>query len=193
VVKIKFCGMTNPIDCQKAVGLGVDFVGFVFYGKSARYVKPEDVRSMVQGIEGRAQTVGVFVDEDDAEIEEIMAYTGLDFCQIHRDTRLKNRIRTFRIKDKAPEVEPDAEGLVLFDTYSEGFGGSGKAFDLGLLRGSPLLSRAFIAGGIGEENVKAALSLRPFGVDLVSSIEITKGRKDHRKMESFVRKVRQFG
>jgi phosphoribosylanthranilate isomerase len=94
------------------------------------------------------------------------------------------------VKDHLPEVA--ANDLILFDSYSEGFGGSGTLFDVNLLKGHSALGRAFIAGGIDEGNVYRALDLKPFGIDLVSSVEKQKGKKDPFKMERFVKKVRSY-
>jgi phosphoribosylanthranilate isomerase len=89
-----------------------------------------------------------------------------------------------------PEVTP--HGLVLFDSYSEGFGGAGTPFDTSLLKDNRALGRAFIAGGIDEGNVYRALELKAFGIDLVSSVEKEKGKKDPFKMERLVKKVRSY-
>ena len=191
MVKIKFCGMTNLDDCKKAVGLGVDYVGFVFYRKSSRYVTPERVKRIVEKLNGGITTVGVFVDESDEEIAELVDHCGLDLTQIYRPSGLPTAITAIRIAERLPEIPP-GEGLVLFDTYTDGFGGSGRSFDFGLLEGCAALARTFVAGGIGEHNVHDVLRLQPFGIDLVSSVETYRGKKDHGKMERFVKTVRSF-
>jgi phosphoribosylanthranilate isomerase len=189
--KVKFCGMTNLDDCLAAIDLGVDFIGFVFYEKSARCVKPLVVQAITERIGGQVKTVGVFVDQKEDEINRLLAFCGLDFAQVYRPTDgIENRITVYRVKDKAPEV--DEGGLVLFDSHTEGFGGSGASFDLGLLGGHPALKRAFVAGGIGEHNVSGALQLEPFGIDLVSSIEAKKGKKERLKMKNLMDRVRSF-
>jgi phosphoribosylanthranilate isomerase len=188
MVKVKFCGMTSLDDCRKAADLGADFAGFVFYKSSARVVTPEKVREIIEGMDGRLQSVGVFVEETDREIEEIIARCGLDFAQVYRESMVAKTIQVVRVGARVPEAPPS--GLVLFDTDTEGVGGSGRSFDLGLVRGLPALGRAFIAGGIGEGNVERVLALRPFGVDLVSSVEASPGRKDYAKMERFIERVR---
>ena len=58
MVKIKVCGMTNLDDCLKAQELGIDFVGFVFYRRSERYVIPHDVRKITEGIGPSVKTIG---------------------------------------------------------------------------------------------------------------------------------------
>lgn len=192
MVKIKCCGMTNEDDCKKAEDLGVDFVGFIFYKKSKRSVTPKTVRPIARSLGPQISKVGVFVGDTDPEIAEIMEYCELDFAQVYRPSSLPALIRVFRVSGNLTEDPPET-GLCLFDSYSEGFGGSGQSFDLSVLPESrSLLKRTFIAGGIDERNVEQALRLRPFGVDLVSSLEAHPGKKDAYKMERFVKRVRSF-
>lgn len=192
MVKIKVCGMTNLDDCLKAIDLEIDFVGFVFYRQSKRFVTPQQVRTIRKEIgQKKVRTVGVFVEEGDEEMRRIVDYCGLDFAQVYRESTLPRTIRAFRVAGTLPGPLPP-EGLLLFDSYTRGFGGSGRSFDLGLISGQPFLDRAFIAGGITEQNVADALRSKPFGIDLVSSLEAYPGKKDHGKMERFVKTVRSF-
>ena len=188
MVRVKFCGMTNLDDCKKAADLSADFVGFVFYRKSRRYIAPGRTRRIIERLGGEVQTVGVFVEETDQEIEEIVDYCGLDFAQVYRESAVQKKITAYRVADHLP-ASP-GEGLLLFDSYTEGYGGSGTSFHTGLLENCEVLNRSLIAGGIDELNVREILRLRPFGVDLVSSVEAYKGKKDHKKMEAFVNMVR---
>lgn len=190
MVKIKFCGMTNLDDCLKAAELGVDYVGFVFFRGSRRFVSPRTVEAIVSRLDGAIGTVGVFVEEDEEEVRRIVHVCGLGLAQVYRPMTLTNRIRVYRIKDSLPD-EPEG-GLILFDTYADGYGGSGVSFDFGLLGASRVLDRAFVAGGINEGNVRSVLTYRPFGVDLAGGVEESSGRKDHRKMERFVKTVRSY-
>ncbi len=182
--------MTNFEDCQAAVDLGVDFIGFVFYKKSARYVVPETVREISERMNKKVKTVGVFVEETEDEIDRLVDFCHLDFAQVYGRSVKDSRICVYRIRDAVPEVVP--EGLVLFDSYSKEFGGSGISFDISLLKDHSALGRAFIAGGIDEDNVYQALALKPFGIDLVSAVEREKGKKDITKMQHFVKKVRSY-
>ena len=188
MVRVKFCGMTNLDDCKKAADLSVDFVGFVFYRKSRRYIAPGTTRRIIERLGGEVQTVGVFVEETDQEIEKIVDYCGLDFAQVYRESAVQKKITAYRVADQLP-ASP-GEGLLLFDSYTEGYGGSGTSFHTGLLENCEVLNRSLIAGGIDELNVREILRLRPFGVDLVSSVEAYEGKKDHKKMEAFVNMVR---
>jgi len=192
--KKKFCGMTNIDDCLAAVDLSVDFIGFVFYRGSKRYIEPKTARRITERLAGRIKMVGVVVEETGDEIREIVDYCNLDFAQVYSDTvcdkvKAEKRISAYRVGDRLPGVA--ADGLVLFDSFTNGFGGSGVPFNINLLKGHSALDRAFIAGGVSEENVAGVLQLRPFGIDLVSSIEKYKGKKDVRKMKNLVEKVRR--
>jgi phosphoribosylanthranilate isomerase len=187
---MKFCGMTNLDDCLAAMDLSVDLVGFVFYKRSPRYIMPGRVRKIVQGLGGRVKTVGVFVEEDDREIAEIMEHCGLDLAQVYRESQLSNTIYAYRIRDSLPAEL--SKGLVLFDRYSEGFGGSGQTFDFSLLDNCTEINRAFIAGGLNERNVESVLRFAPFGVDVASGVEAYPGKKDYRKMARFAEKVRGY-
>ena len=190
MVRVKICGITNLEDALACFFAGAHALGFVFYKKSARYVTPEVVREISEQINGKVKTVGVFVEETEDEIDRLVDFCHLDFAQVYNRSHGANRICVYRVKDIVPEVAPN--GLVLFDSYSEGFGGSGMPFDMSMLKGHSALERAFIAGGIDEENVYHALALKPFGIDFVSSVEKQKGKKDPLKMERLVKKVRSY-
>ena len=188
--RVKFCGMTNLDDCKKAVDLGVNYLGFVFYKKSGRYVTPRTAMRIIEKLDGCASTVGVFVEETDEEIKEIVDLCGVNLAQVYRESGVKNKITAYRVADHLPARHRD--GLILYDSYTKGYGGSGTPFPYSLLENCETLDRSFIAGGINEENVREVLSLHPFGVDLVSSIEAHKGKKDYRKMETFMKTIRSI-
>ena len=68
MMRIKFCGITNKVDADHAVSLGVDALGFIFYKNSPRYVSEDVVQEIVYFLPPFVTTVGVFVDEDAAEV-----------------------------------------------------------------------------------------------------------------------------
>ncbi len=187
-MKVKFCGMTNYEDVKSAVDLGVDFVGFVFYKKSKRYVSFEEAKEIVEKVKGEVKTVGVFFGYDKAAVVEGFNFCGLDYAQVYEDFEGIPTIRVYRIKDKLPDEVQD--GLVLFDVYTEKGGGSGKSFNWELLKSCPYRDRLFVAGGVNVNNVKFLNDLGTFGVDLVSSIEEQPGKKSFSKMKEFMEVVR---
>ncbi len=187
-MKIKFCGMTNLDDCLYAQDLGVDYVGFVFYEKSKRYIQPKAVATIVKHL--NVKIVGVFVDKRLEDIKNIMKECNLDYAQVYEDFEIENRIRVYRVIDKLPDSV--SEGLILLDSFSPSIGGSAKSFNWQLLEGFEAAHRAFIAGGVSIENVQNLMPYHPYGVDLVSSIEIYPGKKDFNKMKAFVKLVRSL-
>ena len=187
-MKVKFCGMTNLDDVLSAVDLGVDFVGFVFYEKSKRYIDYAKTKRIVEYVKNSVKTVGVFVNQDDNEIEEAIKFCHLDFAQVYRDVGKINTIRAYRIKDTLPSNIN--EGLILFDSYSKSVGGSGTSFNLDLIKDFEYKNRLFVAGGVSADNVKQIKKEGVFGVDLVSFIETYPGKKDIKKMKNFMKFAR---
>jgi len=190
-MKVKFCGMTNVEDVMYAVELGVDFVGFVFYPRSPRFVEYKTVRDILKQTGGAVKSVGVFVNNPESEIRWAMEYCGLDYAQVYSDIPIERTIRVYRIKDKLPDKVKE-DGLILFDSYSNSIGGSGKQFNLALLKNFNQKDRLFVAGGVSLKNIERIAKLGVFGVDLVSSVELFPGKKDPVKMREFILAVRRL-
>ncbi len=187
-MKVKFCGMTNIDDVSYAIKLGVDFIGFVFYQKSKRFISYEDAKKIIEKTDSGVKKVGVFVEQDEEEIKRIVEFCCLDYAQVYRNINSVETIDVYRIKDKLPESVND--GLILFDSYTKSVGGSGVAFDLSLLSNFEHKHRLFVAGGVSVYNIRDIATLDVYGVDLVSSIEAYPGKKDKKKMEDFMNVVR---
>ncbi len=189
-MKVKFCGMTNKEDVYFAADSGVDFVGFVFYEKSKRFINYESVRDITQKVKNNVKKVGVFVEQTDKQIKEAMDFCLLDYAQVYRNVKGVDTIYVYRIKDRLPENV--ADGLILFDSYTKSIGGSGVSFDISLLDDFKYKNRLFVAGGVSERNISDIAKKGVFGVDLVSSIEAYPGKKDRGKMKSFMEVVRSL-
>ncbi len=85
-VKVKICGLTNLDDARAAVEAGADFLGFIFFPKSKRFVQPEQVREILSKLDcGKVKTVGVFVNQNVGEVGDILQFCGLDYAQLHGD------------------------------------------------------------------------------------------------------------
>ena len=187
---VKFCGMTNLQDVFYSLDLGLDFVGFVFYKKSPRYIEPQEVKNILKQLPKNTKSVGVFVEESENEIVSIMDYCGLKYAQVYNDVNIQNKIRVYRIKDTLPDKVYD--GLVLLDSLTAQVGGSAQKFDWCILEEFYATNRAFIAGGVSLDNIEEIAKYKPYGVDLVSSIETYPGKKDPIKMKNFIDKVRSI-
>ncbi len=107
MVRIKICGITNLEDALLAAELGADALGFIFYPKSPRKVAPETAREIIAQLPPFVASVGVFVDEEAAVVQDLAARVGLDWVQLHGQESpdycrsLGRRvIKGFRIQDE---------------------------------------------------------------------------------------------
>lgn len=206
---IKVCGITNKEDAFKAVEYGADFLGFNFYSGSPRYIAPKLAKEIIAELPLSVQTVGVFVNERIEKVKEIQEGTGIDFMQFHGNESfeycvffgLENVIKAFRVKGSESLKEIKAfKGIkfALLDSFNEGiYGGSGKQIAISKEQLKDFVNsfngNIFIAGGLGIENIENAMhSVRPFAVDVCSSVEAISGRKDSDKMKKFFEKVNDF-
>ena len=202
MVRIKICGITNLEDALLAAELGADALGFIFYPKSPRKVAPETAREIIAQLPPFVASVGVFVDEAAAVVQELAARVGLDWVQLHGQEspeycrNLGRRvIKGFRIQD-AESLRPladyrEAAQALLLDSYKQGqVGGTGTAFDWRLAREAKPYGRIILAGGLTPENVAQAIAAaRPQAVDAASGTEAAPGRKDPAKLRAFFRAV----
>jgi phosphoribosylanthranilate isomerase len=206
--RIKMCGITREKDVEAGVAAGLDALGFIFYEKSPRNVEPDFVRSVVAKMPPFVSCVGVFVDRDRQELEELIEYCGLSHAQLHgnEDPKYCERVerfvspcrvvKAFRVSGESipsdfTPYDTTVHGYLL-DTYVKGVaGGTGETFDWRIIRKLNLRRPIILAGGLSPENVAEAIqSVAPFAVDVNSGVEIEPGIKDHVKLAEFVRNVR---
>ena len=203
--KIKICGITNLEDGRFASGLFVDYLGFIFYDKSPRFIEPAKAGAIINWLEG-PEKVGVFVNQPLDEVNATAKETGLDLVQLHGNETPeycelieKPIIKAIHItldstkKSLQEKIDQynDIADFFLFDTKVGGqWGGTGKTFDWENVK--DLTSKPFfLSGGLNSDNVKTAIdTLNPYAVDISSSIEEEPGLKDLEKMEIFVNTVK---
>jgi len=201
--RIKICGITRAEDGLEAARLRVDFIGFIFYAPSKRYLDPARAGRIVQAIRERygqsaPKAIGVFVDESPERIAEIRSIAQLDGAQFSGDEtpQAVAAAAPFRIRGLTiltlDRLERYTAEAYLCDTHDPvQKGGTGRPYDYEILR--PYLARfpILVSGGLTPETVgSVAGSLRPWGVDVSSSIETAPGVKDHERMRAFIRAVR---
>lgn len=203
MLRIKICGITNTEDAFAAIACGADALGFVFYSKSPRSVKPETARSIISSLPPLVTTVGVFVDEDKETLEKIVSYTGLDIIQLHGSespeyfSLSRKTIKAIRVKDLADLKQLNeyrAATAFLLDTYSpESIGGTGHIFNWEIAVEAKKLGRVILAGGLTPDNIEDAVKLvQPYAVDVASGVEGSiKGKKDHKKLKLFIERARK--
>lgn len=201
---IKICGMTNKADALQAARLGADMLGFIFYGKSPRYVNAAAAADIINELPAAVKKVGVFVDEDPSVVRAIARDTGLDTLQFHGDETPDycgafrgdyTVIKAFRIKgaESLAVVNDYDVDYYLLDSFASGSaGGTGKAFDWKVAKEFEFLKPVILSGGLTPENVRSAIALiAPYGVDVSTGVEISPGRKDHERMKMFIEEVRK--
>ena len=206
--RIKVCGMTEEKEAEGAVNAGVDALGFIFVKESPRYVEPEKVRSIIDKLPPFVDAVGVFVDEEVEEVNEIVRYCGLTVAQLHGTESPKycdeiscRVVKAFHIRPEFVQSEHDpyydpyygvVEGFLL-DTYHEkAAGGTGKTFDWHLLQKVRPPGPLILAGGLQPENIAEAIAVAlPYAVDVNSGVESAPGKKDLAKLARFVEEVRK--
>ena len=196
--KIKMCGLRRPEDIEAVNELKPEYIGFVFFPGSKRYVTPETAKALRAGLNPGIRAVGVFVDEKPETVAGLLEEGVIDIAQLHghedeaylaelRKRTDKPLIRAFRIRsaEDAQQAQASTAEQILLDAGA----GDGKTFD-----GSGLeaVTRPyFLAGGLNPDNVGGAVkSLKPYAVDVSSGVE-TEGYKDINKMRAFVRAVRE--
>jgi phosphoribosylanthranilate isomerase len=203
MVKVKICGITNLEDALYAANQGADALGFLFYKKSPRYIKPERARIIIQQLPKCVKRVGVFVNAGEGTVGRIGRNLKLDmlqfhgnesanFCQRFRDFKV---IKAFRVKGKinAKDLSRYDVWAFLFDSFVKNkFGGTGRNFDWQLLNSLKALEKIiFLSGGLNPQNVKEALrNFSAHWVDASSSLEKYPGKKDFDKIRRFIKNAK---
>jgi len=204
--KIKICGLTREEDIEAVNRILPDYIGFVFFRKSHRYLTAEQAVALKKKLDPRIRAVGVFVDEEKEVVSNLLNHGIIDIAQLHgnedeeyisslREMTDKPLIRAFQIRSEDPSVigeilkkaKESSADLVLIDSGA----GSGKVFDWNILQDFP--RDYFLAGGLDAENVEEAVRRTgAWAVDVSSNVETDK-RKDAKKMQAFVDAVRGAG
>ena len=206
MTKIKICGLTRTEDIDVVNEFMPDYIGFVF-AKSRRQVSAEQAKELKKRLKPEIKAVGVFVNEKLENIAEIANQGIIDLIQIHGDEnaayceQLRKLTQAPIIKAVRVENEDDLAGIeefdcdyYLFDTLSsKEYGGTGKVFDHSILYNKEIKKPFFVAGGLNQNNVAAAIeATKPFGVDTSGGVE-TDGVKDINKIKEFIKQGRIVG
>lgn len=205
--QIKVCGLTLLSQICELMALKIDFLGFIFYEKSPRFVLNHLGLNDIAKINHHGK-VGVFVNESVEKIIEISENADLNFIQLHGDEnedfisdlrkRLNLKIEIIKVirignqnSDNLQETINKKQSTIdylLFDTDSKAFGGTGKTFDWNLLSKIEIPLPYFLSGGISLDNADDINNLiqKPFALDINSKFEIEPGIKDLEKINKFI-------
>lgn len=205
--KVKICGITNLSDARFAAGAMADYLGFIFYEKSPRFIDPAEAGAIINWIEG-PEKVGVFVNQPLDDVNRIAKESGLDLVQLHGDETLeycqlieKPIIKVIHITPDYDLEELKAKVLLyaevaqflLFDSKIGGqWGGTGKTFDWNILKEIIGDVPFFLSGGLNPENAREAIkTVQPYAIDVSSGIEEKPGLKDFEKIEALMEAIRK--
>lgn len=196
---IKICGLRDAAAVGAAAEAGADALGFIF-ADSRRRVEPPEVRDWTKGL--ALERIGVFVDSSAPVIATVAETAGLTGVQAYDPAallelrRLRPDLRLLRAVSLLP-ADPDpvlspGEPVVLDSRHGEQLGGTGRLGDWERARRMASRVPVILAGGLGPENVWAALeAVRPWGVDVSSGVE-TEGRKDPVRIRRFIEEARRW-
>lgn len=198
-MKLKVCGMKYKDNIEAVSALQPNFMGFIFYDKSARFFTGQ-----IPKLPYALQKVGVFVNASIAEVKDKVDMYNLDLVQLHGNEspqyceELKNIkiIKVFSIKDvfdfSLLNAYEEVCDYFLFDTKGELPGGNGYAFDWNVLKKYPSTKPYFLSGGIGldeldkiKEFKNSSASKYCYAVDVNSKFEIEPGLKKIEELEKF--------
>jgi len=209
-MRVKVCGMTQMDQVNELKNIGVNFAGFIFYPKSARYVLRHLTTSQIRK-ENNINKVGIFVNDSKEHVLQMVDECRLHMVQLHGDESPKfceqiadyiSVVKAFRLSDNDNiewMVRPyrDVCDMFLFDTEGAGYGGTGKKFDWNMLSGTDIAKPFFLSGGIQPEDAgklkafsKENVAKDLFAIDINSKFEVNPGIKDMEKVGNFVAELR---
>ena len=205
-VKVKICGVRTPAIVEAAAEAGADYIGLVFFPRSLRYVAPDSAGALAEAARGRIKTVAVFVDPEDALIDQVMAKVAPDMLQLHGG-ETPQRAASIKTKTGLPILKAIAVGgaadtteaasfagiadMILFDAKAHPSatipGGNGVVFDWRALCGVSQAAPFALSGGLDPGNVGEALAQTGATlVDVSSGVESAPGEKDADLVRKFV-------
>ena len=214
-MKLKVCGLTKMDQIQELISFNTNFLGFIFYEKSPRFVLNHLSLEEILEINHQGK-VGVFVNETIERIAEISEKAKLNFIQLHGDEdeefvkklrlslsknikiikviRIGNDFEKFKNEiSKISNLKSQISNL-LFDTDSKAFGGTGKTFDWQILNEIEIPKPYFLSGGISLENIHqlSTINHQPLALDINSKFETEPGSKDLEKIKNFTQIVKKI-
>jgi phosphoribosylanthranilate isomerase len=207
MTRVKICGIRSFEQAATALEAGADYLGFIFYPPSHRYVKPSSVREIVEACRARFapgtwSAVGVFVDVPLDEARAICAESGVDLAQLcgaedraYAEALVLPVIKVVHVDGtgtpQASTLAADhGASRIMLDTKADGrFGGTGVTYPWDAVRS--VADTAFLAGGLTPENVGQAIqTARPWAVDVSSGVERDRV-KDPTLIRAFISEVRR--
>lgn len=200
-ISCKVCGMRAAANIESVAATQPQFMGFIFYKKSPRYVG--ELFQIPKNFPVSIKRVGVFVNENSTIVLDLAQKHKLDFVQLHGDETsvyIRNLkasgvgiIKVFRVDvdfDFSTTKEFEAvSDFFLFDTKGKQYGGNAIKFDWKLLQQYTSSVPFFLSGGISVDDIQALTEFSHpqwYGVDVNSGVEIEPGLKDSLKVKNLI-------
>ncbi|MBL6929418.1 MAG: phosphoribosylanthranilate isomerase [Rhodospirillales bacterium] len=210
--QVKICGLSSPEAVQTAIEGGADYVGFVFFAKSPRFVTPMQATELGGLVGAGVKKVGLVVNADDAALDEIVSVAKPDMLQLHGEES-PTRVAEIKAKFGLPVMKAISIGsagdvvrshmydacadMLLFDAKppeaSNLPGGNAVSFDWHLLAADSWDVPWMLAGGLDAANIKDAVEQSGArAVDVSSGVEDRPGVKSADKIVEFLRIAKQI-
>ena len=210
---VKICGITTIEQAVKVAELGTNAIGIISVDESPRYVSPEKKKEIFKTLKNlypKIDRVSVVKNSPfDSIIKSFLGETSETIIQLHGDEdidycqKLKQRIpnvglwKAFRIKNKEDleKIKPYENFIdaILLDSWNkETYGGSGIRIEQNYLEDISFSKPWWIAGGVSSDWINVILEkIKPNGIDISSSVEISPGIKDLEKTKQLIREIRK--
>ena len=199
-MKLKICGINDIDILQHACKAGLDFVGFIMVNESPRNISNNFLASLESFDFLSTTPVFVFVNPSVDEVKKITSNFENAILQFHGDEedsfcRQFDQLfwKTIRVKDsqslEAINDFPSADAILLETFSQDAYGGTGKVFDWGLLEKISVQRKFVLAGGINPKNIKEAVSVDPWCIDVNSGVESSVALKDKALMDEIIKNI----
>jgi len=189
---IKICGLRTLEAIDAAVGAGADAVGFVFHDASPRNVALEDARALQRALPAGVERVAVFLHPSQALLDAVLTAIEPDWVQTDASDLVRLQLPAGQsvlpvLRSGAAHPDP-LPPRCLFESSSSG---SGERADWTAAARVARTCQLVLAGGLDPSNVgEAVRAVRPFGVDVSSGVESSRGVKDAARIREFIRAAR---
>tara|TARA_B100001142_G_scaffold108464_1_gene110412 strand:- start:6708 stop:7316 length:609 start_codon:yes stop_codon:yes gene_type:complete len=199
-MKLKICGINDIDILEHACEAGLDFVGFIMVNESPRNISNDFLASLERFNFLSTTPVFVFVNPSVDEVKKITSNFENAILQFHGDEedsfcRQFDQLfwKTIRVKDsqslEAINDFPSADAILLETFSQDAYGGTGKVFDWGLLEKISVQRKFVLAGGINPKNIKEAVSVDPWCIDVNSGVESSVALKDKALMDEIIKNI----
>lgn len=200
--------MKYPQNIKEVAALKPDYMGFIFYARSPRFVNIKELKDPIKNIDKSISKVGVFVNHPEAEVIETCKELQLDYAQLHGDESVSyvseikaagiGTIKVFRIDTgfdwKQLQAYTDNSDFFLFDTPTTDYGGSGHHFDWKILENYKDEKPFFLSGGIATEDlpeIKKLSLTNLWGIDINSRMESAPALKKADRIQHFINELKK--